>query len=386
MAFNQPTNTTDKYQWQQYDWDWLDDASMGSNPSSTVKNIYTQQGGLNRALGRGVISDWMRSQQANNASLEQKRQNLQGSYDYRDRSDQNFANQQTQIGEKEALTEQSLQDTQARQDENMNSYYDRLMGSGGYVDKIQNITSQGASSMGAWGDKAVAKMEESSEKFDDFSTQQASAVARGGAAALQSRNAQLDGSNMPENVKQSMKDLNQRQFDQDLFSQQTALQGQAQQTRIGLDQSLASTYSQRGQIAGAAAQMEAGGLAQGAQAETTFWGQKTQLDAQLGANRTDFRKFMTGMEQQSHQAQAGVDFQVQQLISQNQNELVEAIRTNPVSLLDGLSGLASLYSSSQWAANRLANVTIPGNRYQVNNPNFKGYNQHIGQTFQAAVY
>ena len=78
MGFETPTNTTDKYQWQDYDWNWLDNASMGSDPSSTVKNIYTQQGGLNKALGRSVISDWMRSQQANNAALSQKRQNLQG--------------------------------------------------------------------------------------------------------------------------------------------------------------------------------------------------------------------------------------------------------------------------------------------------------------------
>ena len=381
MGYNDPqVNTQDPYKWQDYDWDWLNDAGMGSDPQSTIKSIYTGQGGLNKALGRGVVSDWMRSQQANNAALSQKERNLQGMRDYRDRSDEHFANQQTQIGEKEALTEQSLNDTQARQDASMNSYYDRLMGSDGYMSKIQNITAQGASSMGEWGDKAVAKMEESSDKFDDFSTQQASAVARGGAAALQSRNAQLDNSNMPEHVKQSMKDLNQRQFDQDLFTQQTALQSQSQQTRIGLDQALAGSYMQRGQIEGTMAQMEASGLAQGAQAEGNFWNQKAQLDAQLGAARTDFRKFMTGMEQQSHQAYAGRDLQIQQLISSGEASLAEAIATNPVSLLDGLSGLASLYSSSMWAASRLGNVTVPGNRNQINNPDFLGYNQHLGKS------
>ncbi len=370
MGFETPTNTTDKYQWQDYDWNWLDNASMGSDPSSTVKNIYTQQGGLNKALGRSVISDWMRSQQANNAALSQKRQNLQGMYDYRDRSDQNFARQQSQIAEKESLTEQSLQDTQTRQDENMNAYYDSLMGEGGYMSKIQDVTQRGAQAMGEWGDKAIGAMEQSKADFEDFSTQRASAAARGGAAALQARNMQLDSSNMPENVKQSMRDLNQRQFDQDLFTRQTELQNQSQQTSIALNQSLAGGLMQRGQIEGTMAQMEASGLAQGAQAEGDFWTKKAQLDSQLGASRTEFRKFMTGMEQQSHQQYAQRDLQVEQLIASGEASLAEAIATNPVSLLDGLSGLASLYSSSQWAANRLSAVTVPGNRSRVRNPNY----------------
>jgi len=370
MGFETPTNTTDKYQWQDYDWNWLDNASMGSDPSSTVKNIYTQQGGLNKALGRSVISDWMRSQQANNAALSQKRQNLQGMYDYRDRSDQNFARQQSQIAEKESLTEQSLQDTQTRQDENMNAYYDSLMGEGGYMSKIQDVTQRGAQAMGEWGDKAIGAMEQSKADFEDFSTQRASAAARGGAAALQARNMQLDSSNMPENVKQSMRDLNQRQFDQDLFTRQTELQNQSQQTSIALNQSLAGGLMQRGQIEGTMAQMEASGLAQGAQAEGDFWTKKAQLDSQLGASRTEFRKFMTGMEQQSHQQYAQRDLQVEQLIASGEASLAEAIATNPVSLLDGLSGLASLYSSSQWAANRLSRVDVPGNRFRVRNPNY----------------
>lgn len=383
MAYDdQQPNTTEPYMWQDYDWSWLGDAGMGSDPQSTVESVYSGQGGLNRALGRGVVSDWFRSQQANNAALAQKHRNQQNLVDYQARSDQHFANQQAQIGEKEALTEQSLNDTQARQDASMNSYYDRLMGSDGYMAKIQDIASKGASSMGEWGDRAVAKMEESSEKFNDFSTQQASAVARGGAAALQSRNAQLDGSDMPENVKASMRNLNQRQFDQDLFTQQTVLQNQSQQVQIGLDQSLASTYQQRGQLAGAAAQMESSALGQGAQAESNFWSQKVQLDAQLGTNRADFRKFMVGMEQQSHQAYAERDLQVQQLISAGENSLAEAIATNPVSLLDGLSGLASLYSGSQWAANRLGNVGVPGNRRRVANPDFQGYNQHLRRSYR----
>ena len=364
-------NTTERYKWNDYDWDWLKDVGIGGDPMSTIDAVYTGQGGLNKALGRSVVSEWLRSQQANNASLKQKHQNVQNLRDYRDRSDLNFANQQAQVGEKEALTLQSQQDTQNRLDENMDEYHDRLFGSGGYMQKTQQLAGKGARGMEEWADKAVGEMEKSRDDYKDFSTQQASALAKGGAAALQSRNMEIDALNMPEYVKQSMKNVNQRQFSQDLFSRQTELQNQSQQTSIQLSGMLADSFTQRGQVSGAAAQLESAAVSGAAAAEGDFWTKKASLDTQLGESRDDFRKFMTGMEEQSHQQYAERDVQVQQLISAGEASLAEAIATNPVSLLDGLSGLASLYSSSIWAANRLSNVSIPGNRWRSDNPDYK---------------
>lgn len=365
---------------QDYDWSWLENQGYGTSMMDRIKGVYSGKGGLGGVLGRSVVSDAWMSEQANLAGIAKKKENIQDLYGMRDRSDENFAAQQAQIAEKEAFTEQSIEGTQSKINESMEEYRKSLTGSGGYLGRLQGIARQGATAMTEWGEKAVATAEESREEFEDLSAQRASAASRGGAATLQARNAQLDASNMPENVKQSMRDLNRREFDQDMFSKQTELQNQSQQTRIGLDQTLTSAFMNMSSVEGAATQMETTAIGTAMTTEADYYTKKVGLDMALGAARTDIRKHATGMAAESHQVYAGRDLRINELIADKKDQLAKDIENSPVSLLDGAAGLAALYSSSEWAARRMGDIWVPGDedRRRKLNLGFTMYNPNVG--------
>jgi hypothetical protein len=94
--------------------------------------------------------------------------------------------------------------------------------------------------------------------------------------------------------------------------------------------------------------------------ESNFWQKKVDLDKALGDNRSQFRTLMANMTQEMHSIYAQRDAKFADTIHSEKQFLVDDIKTNPVSLLDGISGIAALLSSSEWASSRLAQMPVPG--------------------------
>ena len=387
--FPSRSGESNPWNYQAYDWDWaqgLDEMGKASqkagnmNPMAHMKNLFTG-GNLRSGLQRAGMSDFVRGQAAQYQGLQTMREGLDTLHQRRGEAGLRFDDMLSDAEKSRGMIQESIDQTQSKVDTQMDEYFDQMFGGSGYMSKLERLTEKGARDLGRWGDKAVESAEASRDEFKDFSSERSQAAAHGMKAKLESQLDSIDNSNLPQEVKEAQKQKLALETDKQIFATQTELQNQTQASKFQVDQATTNAYFQRGNIEQTKTQMESLGLQMGADAATNFHQTKAQFDAELGQQRTASIQSWSASQQQIKQAKSEMLFTWDQVIGGKTTELAKAEQDVEMSLMDYMSGVAAVETSSPYASNRLSNIGIPGSTRRVRNRDWWGTKRRYGSGY-----